>query len=77
MAMTERFEKLFLCVVIAGVLWTSALCIIDTSIRDVIIPSNDHIPLVNGATLQSGVDVAYITTDGGILYDFTTNSPPI
>lgn len=75
--MTEKLEKLFLCIVIASVVWIPALCIADNSIRDVIIPSSDHIPLVNGATQYSDVKFAYIDTPDGVLYDFDTNSPPL
>jgi hypothetical protein len=73
---SDRFGKLFFCcVIISTIIMASAVYNEDT--RGIVIPHTDTIPLINGATQYSDVDFAYITTNGGVLYDFTTNSPPL
>ena len=73
---SERFGKLFFCcVIISTIIIASA--VYNEGTRDIVIPHRDYIPLVNGATQFSDAEFAYITTPGGILYDFDTNPPPI
>jgi hypothetical protein len=73
---SERVSRLFFCcVIIATIIVASAVYNTDT--RDIVIPQNNHLPLVNGATQYSDVGFAYIDTPGSVLYDFNTNSPPI